>query len=91
MLLNVVMLYLYILTTYFFSVKLNSELFHNSFKFVCWWWLVGGLMLVSRHLFNPNPTRVLVVLLFGLSLLLSFDKKNTDNKIHTSVFTNIKH
>ena len=74
MLLNVVMLYLYILTTSFFSVKLNSELFH-SFKFVCWWWLVGGLMLVSRHLLNPNPTRVLVVLLFGLSLLLSFDKK----------------
>ena len=74
MLLNVVMLYLYILTTSFFSVKLNSELFH-SFKFVCWWWLVGGLMLVSRHLLNPNLTRVLVVLLFGLSFLLSFDKK----------------
>ena len=74
MLLNVVMLYFYILTTSFFSVKLNSELFH-SFKFVCWWWLVGGLMLVSRHLLNPNPTRVLVVLLFGLSFLLSFDKK----------------
>ena len=74
MLLNVVMLYFYILTTSFFSVKLNSELFH-SFKFVCWWWLVGGLMLVSRHLLNPNLTRVLVVLLFGLSFLLSFDKK----------------
>ena len=74
MLLNVVMLYLYILTASFFSVKLNSELFH-SFKFVCWWWLVGGLMLVSRHLLNPNLTRVLVVLLFGLSFLLSFDKK----------------
>ena len=90
MLLNVVMLYFYILTTSFFSVKLNSELFH-SFKFVCWWWLVGGLMSVSRHLLNPNPTRVLVVLLFGLSLLLSFDKENTDNKIHTLVFINTKH
>ena len=40
MLLNVVMLYLYILTTSFFSVKLNSELFHTVLS-LCggggWW------------------------------------------------------
>ena len=53
--------------------------------------MVGRLMVVSKHLLNPNPATVLVVLLCGLWLLLNFDKKDTDNKIHTLLFINIKH
>ena len=65
-------------TTFFLS-KPQFRTLSTSFEFV--WWL----MVVSKHLLNPNPATVLVV------LLLNLDKKDTDNKIHTLLFINIKH